>query len=255
VVDDERSVLLGRDGRVLLTYLAGTDDGRPAAFDALPGPGADPDEVADAVTRRLTGHVVGATEDLGDRLAARGARVRRRFRRMRRPLDTDPPPPDWAAADLGAGRRVVPVDAGLDPRAVLPAWFAAYSRPGHPDAYAGTAEEAFAERLVPLLDGTEGPILPWSRLVVDGDGRVLAGVLGIDVPPQGDTIGEVFRDPAPDAAGLGAALLRRVAAVAAGDGVPALHLAVTDGNPAAHVYERLGFRSTGRYVTVVTNQP
>jgi GNAT superfamily N-acetyltransferase len=254
VVDDERSVLLGRDGRVLLTYLAGADDGRPAAFDARPEPGADPDEVADAVARGLTGHVVGATEDLGDRLAARGARVRRRFRRMRRPLDTDPPPPGWADADLGTGRRAVPV-GGVEPRAILPAWFAAYSRPGHPDAYPGTDDEAYAERLLPLLEGAEGPILPWSRLVVDGDGRVLAGVLGIDVPPHGDTIGEVFRDPAPAAAGLGAALLRRVAAVAAGDGVPALHLAVTDGNPAAQVYERLGFRSIGRYVTVVTNRP
>jgi ribosomal protein S18 acetylase RimI-like enzyme len=51
---------------------------------------------------------------------------------------------------------------------------------------------------------------------------------------------ELFRDPAHP--GTGRALLERALQRAAAAGLPALGLAVTDGNPAARLYEAVGFR-------------
>jgi ribosomal protein S18 acetylase RimI-like enzyme len=50
----------------------------------------------------------------------------------------------------------------------------------------------------------------------------------------------VFR--APGHPGTGRALLARALRIAARDGLPGLGLAVTHGNPAARLYEDLGFR-------------
>jgi GNAT superfamily N-acetyltransferase len=249
--EQPRAVRRHAAGGPLLSYLEGTAGGRRAAYDLrVEGEGeAVLAAAVEAVLADLPGWLVSTAAPLGDRLADRGARVRRRFRAMSRALDTDPPPPAWADADLGPGRRAVPLDR--DPRDVLPAWHAAYSRPGHPDGHPGSAEEALTGLLVPLLSGDEGTVLPWSRLAVDAGGRVLAGVVVIDVPELGAVFGDVFRDPDPAAAGVGTGLLRRVIAAAAADGVPALSLAVTDGNPAARVYERLGFRTVESRMTVV----
>jgi len=65
------------------------------------------------------------------------------------------------------------------------------------------------------------------------------------------------RRPGPEHAGLGAALLRRVLALAAATGVEGVGLSVTDGNPAGRVYERLGFvpRSAPTTVLVPRHEP
>jgi GNAT superfamily N-acetyltransferase len=69
----------------------------------------------------------------------------------------------------------------------------------------------------------------------------VAGVVGIDSDGLGPWIGDVFRDPAPAYAGLGAALLQLVLAAAADSGTAEVGLAVSDANPAGRIYERLGF--------------
>ncbi len=46
-------------------------------------------------------------------------------------------------------------------------------------------------------------------------------------------------------------MLRRALALATLHGLPALGLAVSDGNPARRVYERLGFRHMFSSITVI----
>ena len=50
----------------------------------------------------------------------------------------------------------------------------------------------------------------------------------------------MFRGPG--GRGAGRALLKRALGLATRDGLPALGLAVTEGNPARRLYEELGFR-------------
>jgi GNAT superfamily N-acetyltransferase len=237
-----------RDGRgvAVLTYVPAAEGGRLGAMDVHV---LDP-EAADAVVTDMPGWIVSGSPELGDQLAARGATVRRRLRIMTRSLRDDPPPRAWAQADLGTGRRAVPVDR--DPADVFPAWRAAYGRAGHPDHFAGSDADALAQRLVPVLTGDEGVILPWSRLVVETPSeRVLAGAVVIDVESLGPLLADVFRDPDPAYAGLGTALLQRVLAAGAQAGATEIGLAVSDGNRALGVYERLGFVTTKRLTTVV----
>jgi hypothetical protein len=173
--------------------------------------------------------------------------VRRRFHYLRRPLAAELPRA-WAISDVGPGRREVP--CARDPQDVFGAWHAAYSVAGNPDRHLGSHHELLTEELIPLLSGALGPLLPWSRLVVDPDDRVVAGVVVIDNGTLGPWIAEVFRDPGPDYAGLGTALLQRVLVAGARVDAREVGLAVTDGNPARTVYERLGFRTTGSWVTL-----
>ena len=236
-----------RSGRPTMTYVRASDDGRSAAFGVQPVAGVDLADVVDLIGSDLGGWVVSGPGELGDRLAARGAQVRRRFHVLTRPLADDLPPAAWAETDLGAGRRAVRVDR--DPDEVFPAWRAAYP-PGHTDRHPGSDEEALAERLRPLLAGELGPLLPASRLAVDADDRVVAGVVLLQ-SPRGPWVADVFRRPGAEQAGLGAALLRRVIATAAQDGISELGLSVSDGNPARRVYEKLGFYTTADLVTVI----
>jgi GNAT superfamily N-acetyltransferase len=246
----------GADGEPAATYRVTQDSGLPLAFDvepARPGP-AGTAAAAQALITALPGWRLSVSPDLAEQLTARGATVRRRLRTMLRDLAGDPPPVEWAQAPLGGpeagGGRVVPCSR---PAADLfPAWRAAY-RPPHPDGFSGSDADALAERLVPLLAGAHGPVAPsWSRLVVDADERVVAGVVVLAAEPPLDMpwIGDVFRQPGPAHAGLGGALLQRVLSLIAADGVPQVGLAVTDGNPAARVYERLGFRTAMSTATV-----
>ena len=71
----------------------------------------------------------------------------------------------------GAARHEIP----CDPEApeLFEAWHAAYSTPGHPDRHHGSDHELRTQRLIPLLNGSEGQVLPWSRLIVNQHDRVL----------------------------------------------------------------------------------
>ncbi|MEV3873865.1 GNAT family N-acetyltransferase [Streptomyces sp. NPDC049906] len=239
--DVERQVLTGTDGGPVLTYVRGERAGRPWA-DLVEVVGtADP---VPTVLSRMSGWVVSGSVGLGEELVAHGARVLRHAHGMRRELRPAPPEP----APLPPGVRAVAYDH--DPRALLPAWRAAFG-PGHPDHHPGTDEEAFHQRLVPLLEGEVlGPVLPSSVLAVDGGGRVLGGVILTDRDGQ-PWIAEVFRAPGEHHRGLGDALLRRALADAAGRGLASVELVVTDGNPARRGYERLGFVHTLTALTVV----
>lgn len=239
-----REVRCDAQGVPVLTYELGWEDDRPRADDvAVVGP--DP---VGLILAEMSGWVVACPPELGRQLVGQGAQLVHHGHTMRRPLRGDPAVRTWADLDLGVGRRAVPCDR--DAREVFPAWRAAFSSPGHPDRHPGTDEQALAERLVPLLDGAVGPLLPWSALVVDADDRVVAGLVAVDFDGR-DWIADLFRQPGPRHAGLGTLLLRRCLAAAAAAGATEVGLSVTEGNPARRGYERLGFQLVRTSVTVV----
>ncbi|WP_354637452.1 GNAT family N-acetyltransferase [Kitasatospora camelliae] len=106
-------------------------------------------------------------------------------------------------------------------------------------------------RLAPLLSGeAAGPVLPSSRLAVDGADRVVAGVVLTDRDGT-PWIADVFRYPARSYPGLGTELLKVVLADAAERDLTTAGLAVTADNPACRIYERLGFRVVRTAMTVI----
>jgi GNAT superfamily N-acetyltransferase len=245
----QRRVHKDSSGVAVLSYLPYTEPGLSVARDVevLLFP-----EAVEAVLNDLSGFIVSGPAEFGEALTAQGAVVRRRFWRMIRPLAGDPPPDSWAAADLGEGRWEVAVDR--DPREVLPAWWAAYDSESNPDRMTMGQEAALTEQLAPTLTGARGAVLPWSRLVVevapDGRDRVIAGVVVIEFDTE-LLIADVFRHPDPGYAGLGTALLRRVLAAGASAGAGQVGLSVSESNSARRVYERLGFVTVKRSLTVV----
>ncbi|GAA0520331.1 hypothetical protein GCM10009533_19340 [Saccharopolyspora spinosporotrichia] len=227
-------------GGTTVSYV-GAGAGRVRILDAE-GPGA-----ADLVWSRLSDHTVIAPVRLGEELVARGGRPGRRAHGMRRDLRADPPPPQWADAALRRGLRLVACDRPA--HQLVPAWRAAFP-PGHPDAHGGTDEQV-AGMIAPLLAGRVlGPLLPCSALVVDGGDRVVAGLVVNDRDGT-PWVGDVFRLPEPECAGLGGLLLRRAMAELARDGHGAVGLAVTTSNPARHLYRKLGFEITDTWLTVL----
>jgi GNAT superfamily N-acetyltransferase len=247
--EEARTVHRTANGVPVLTYFAESAGGRPMAY-AIEVIGAGDKgmaRAAEAIRADMSGWIVSGPAALADQLVRAGAHVRRRFHFMRRPLTAELPSA-WSISDLGPGRREVP--CARDPQDLFGAWHAAYSAAGHPDRHPGSGHDLLTEQLIPLLSGAVGPLLPWSRLVVDPDDRVVAGVVVIDNGNLGPWVGEVFRDPGPGYAGLGTALLQRVLVAGAQAHAREVGLSVTDGNPARTVYERLGFRTTGSWVTL-----
>ena len=97
-----------------------------------------------------------------------------------------------------------------------------------------------------------GPLLRAGGLALDAESNVVAAILVCASPGEppfgGPWIIQFFR--APGAPGAGRALLRRALAIGARDGLPALSLAVTHGNPAIGVYAAHGFTDVLRSLTV-----
>jgi hypothetical protein len=239
-----RTVHRTADGTPAFSYVPGTAADHSAAYAVeVIGPEAVP-----SILKDLSGWTLSGSPELAAELVAAGAIVRRRFHILRRSLTADSPPSAWSESDLGPGRREVPADRTAPE--LFGAWHAAYSVPGNPDRHLGSPDEMLAQRLIPLLSGAEGPILPWSRLIVDPDDRVVAGVIAIDNGAIGPWLADVFRSPGPNYAGLGEALLRRVLAAAARADVREVGLSVTDGNPARAVYHRVGFETENSFVTL-----
>ncbi|MEV4319550.1 GNAT family N-acetyltransferase [Actinocrispum sp. NPDC049592] len=242
-----RRVITDPDGTVL-SYVPRTRDGRPWADRArATGPGP-----ARIVFDRLAGWAVSCQEDLAGPLIAHGAVVARRGNRMACDLREVPPPPHWRGQRPPAAFRIVPCDRPA--RDLLEAWRAAYPA-DHPDHFPADDQTAVRERLGPLIAGRlYGPLLPFSALVANPRNRIVAAALVNDfageAPRPGPWITELFRQPAPLHAGLGTLLLRRILADAAHAGHTAISLAVTEGNPAQHLYAGHGFRLIEKIVTL-----
>lgn len=216
------------DGRPLATYTGAERDGRRIADLLEPVEGATVDELRDACLRELRGWTVVAPVDLARALIAAGARQRRHATLMTHDLHDVP-------AEIDP--RVVALSVGAEE--LLAAHRAAY-RPDHPDWEFAQDFSAIGK----LLRGElVGPLLACSRMAVV-DERVVGAVIVNDFPGEpphaGPWVSELFRDPA--YRGTGRALLRGALTIAAADGLPALGLVVSGGNPAAGLYLDEGFR-------------
>ena len=122
----------------------------------------------------------------------------------------------------------------------MEAYLAAYP-PGHIDHRDETYEQALRDLEDYVSGRAFGPLLRGSGLAVDREGAVvgaiLIGMLPGDPPLNGPWLIEIFRHPGHR--GTGRALLERALAIA---DLPALGLAVTEGNPARRLYDAVGFR-------------
>ena len=177
-----------------------------------------------------------APVELARALLVAGATQRRHARLMTHDLRGVP-----ASSDP----RVVALSAS--PEELIPSHQAAY-RTDHPD-YELSRDHAAIGKL--LRGELVGPLLGASRMAVV-DGRIVGAAILNDFPGEppyaGPWLSELFRDPA--VPGVGRALLRGALAAAAADGLPALGLAVTGGNPAAGLYEDEGFRTLREDISV-----
>jgi hypothetical protein len=177
-----------------------------------------------------------APVELARRLIAAGAVQRRHARLMTHDLRDVPTHID---------PRVVSLDAS--PEDLLPSHAAAY-RPGHPDYALSRDTSAIAK----LLRGElVGPLLDASRMAVDGGRIVGAAIVNEfpgDPPHAGPWLSELFRDPG--VPGIGRELLRGTLAAASADGLPALGLVVSGGNPAGGLYLDEGFRTVREDISV-----
>jgi len=193
---------------------------------------------------------VAAEEPFGRLLVAAGGRARRHGHVMSRDLLRDPAPPVWREPPLPAGMRLTPVDRpAFD---LAPACLAAYPRT-HPDFDHIPAPERPELELEEIISGRlMGPLLGCSGLAVGEGGAVLGAVLvngtSGQPPTGGPWIAQLFRHPA--ARGTGGPLLRRALALATLDGLPAIGLAVTHGNPARALYAAHGFAEVLESLTV-----
>jgi GNAT superfamily N-acetyltransferase len=248
MTDGPDEELTGAGGTVVARYTRETRAGMPCA--ELVAELAPRAEVVAALLAERPGWVIVTGEALSAALLDAGATRMRHSYQMLRDLRADPPPAEWAELEPPAGLRLVPLRAGPDaPVADLRALTERAYPPGHPDHSPVDGLARLHEAATDLLRDATPPPCPSSAAVYAGD-RPVAAVLNGHRP--GETwVFNVMRDPAEAYAGLGTLLLRRAEAVAAGHGDAVLGLAVSHGNPARAVYARLGFRTTGSYVTVV----
>lgn len=227
-----------------MRFVAGRRGGRPVAeVVAVFAPGA-----ALAIAEQLRGWYVRCREELGAELLALGAQPSRHAHRMLRDLTVDPPPVTWERPDLPPGIRLELPDRSA--AEVFPACAAAFPA-DHPDRRhdrrpPGQAEADFAD----LWEGRElGPQTRAGALAVDAAGAVLGGIV-VTQRDEGPWIGTVFRRPGDDLRRLGEAMTRRALALTAAEGGAAIGLAVTEGNPARRLYDRLGFAVVESALTV-----
>ena len=177
-----------------------------------------------------------APVELGRALLDAGATQRRRARLMTHDLRDVP---------VAVDPRVVALTAS--PEELEPSHIAAY-RPDHPDYEIAQDQTAIGK----LLRGElVGPLLGASRMAVH-DGRIVGAAILNDFPGEppsaGPWLSELFRDPA--VPGIGRELLRGALAAAAADGLVALGLVVTGGNPAGELYLAEGFREVRDDISV-----
>jgi GNAT superfamily N-acetyltransferase len=244
----DRRLFCDGDGRPLASFLPGERDGRPLADLVEPAEGTTIEEIARAMAAELTGWKVAGHVELGRALMELGARPSRHAHVHSRDLRRDPAPAEWADAP-GIG----PLDRTA---AELVDIYAAAYPPSHIDwVYSGPPKDYEAD-LAGVLDGTiAGPRLDASRLALDATGEPIGALIVTnpegDPPFGGPWVAELFRRPGDDLRGTGRALLQAGLAVATAGGLPALGLAVTEGNPARALYESLGFEHVRSSLSVV----
>jgi hypothetical protein len=213
-------LLTDAHGRTIGAFLPGERDGRPLAdlFERA----VSPEDAVPAIMAELPGWRIAGDEALGDALIRAGARRVRHAHVYTHDMTAVPGPGEGEPL----GHRTV---ADLAPA------FAAAFGPRHVDG----ARDPHTS-LQHLLDGE---LLDASGVIVR-EGRVVAGILvgtfAGEPPYAGPWVMELFRDPAHP--GTGRPLLERALHRVSAAGVPALGLAVTDGNPATGLYEAVGFR-------------
>jgi len=248
-------VLTDPTGREVLSYIPVTTGRERWVSDPRIPPGVQLESVVPAVMRGLAGWIVDGDDELVSALIGAGARRRRHASTMAYDLTAAPVPDEWAAPPLPPGLSFAPVDP--DPERLFATYVRAYP-PGHPDAPTGNTRADFDADFAPLLTGEAlGRLLPVSGSVLDAavPGRAVAVCLVNDWPDEGPWISEVFRDPAPRYAGIGAALLRRTLWLGSRAGLRSIGLAVTVGNPAQRVYEKVGFRILSTALNCVIPDP
>ncbi|HEX6021388.1 MAG TPA: GNAT family N-acetyltransferase [Solirubrobacter sp.] len=218
----DRRTLTDTDGTPIATFYDVTRGGRRVAdLLALEVPVK---RALAPILAQLKGYRVAGPVELGRALIEAGGRPVRHAHVYSHDLKTRPepePPP---------GITLTPVDRAADE--LVPAYLAAHP-PDHPD-YVVIADEDSAAWLRSLL---AGPLLGASGLAI-ADGAVVGAILVHEVEPPlgGPWVMELFRDPG--CRGVGRALLERALSRTTGS----LGLVVTEGSPAARLYERLGFR-------------
>ena len=229
-------------GREVGRFVAASREGMPIAdlFELTPGVSA---EVAvPSILATLRGGQLAGEPALARALMAAGARAGRHAHVMSRDLGADPAPGAWCDPEPPEGLRLGPADRPASDLAA--AALAAYP-PDHVDPAHLARPIDHPRELEGLMAGRAlGPLLRCSGLAIDRAGAVVGAVLVNcdDTPPPygGPWVTQVFRGPG--GRGAGRALLRRALGLATHDGLPALGLAVTVGNPAQRLYEELGFR-------------
>ena len=241
-------LLLDADRRELARFKQAERDGRPVADRFTLS--VEPEEALATVLADLAGWRISAAEPFGRLLVEQGGRPQRHGHVLSRDLVRDPAPPDWLEPLAPGGLRLTPVDRpALD---LAPACFAAYPR-GHPDYGHIPSPDRPEIELDEIISGRlMGPLLDCSGLAVRDDGSVAGAILVNatkgDPPIGGPWISQLFRHP--DAPGAGGPLLRRALAVATREGLPAVGLAVTEGNTARALYEAHGFAAVLSSLTV-----
>jgi hypothetical protein len=168
-------------------------------------------------------------------LIAGGAILQRHAHQMR----LDLPPADISMRSTSDFRPFAP--GGVPPvpwKAVLPAFLKAYP-PDHPDHVPG-GESLIDDYLVPYTAGARlGKPLSHASAIAVRDDYAYAGILVVDRPGEGAWVCDIWRDPAPEYAGSGEALLLWSASQLTDYG--ALGLVVTVANDRARrAYERAG---------------
>lgn len=241
----DRLTLTDPEGRTLARMRS---DAPRSAYDVALPPGAPLEDVAAEVAAALAGWHLAAPPELAHALTSHGARLGRHAHLHSRDLRAAPPPRNWGEAPPPEGTRFAPV-RGVDPD-LADAMGAAYPL-GHPDR----ESEAPRDTLAGVVSGAVlGPLLPCSRVLLAADGRACAGVLITDrpgAPPwAGPWLTDVFRHPGRAPRGAGRGLLARALAMAAADGLAALSLVVTEGNPARRIYDALGLRRVTSTINV-----
>ncbi|GAA2787954.1 GNAT family N-acetyltransferase [Crossiella cryophila] len=241
--------LLDGAGRVVATYERGTRMELPYADELRPVDIA-PDDLVKLLFAERKGWVFSAAPEICQVAKASGGTVVRHAHCYSYDLRTQPVDPGWAAGPLPEGLRFSEFSATLDE--IYRAYELAFP-PGHVDHVLDPESER--RNFARLLAGEVlGPVLPCSSLVWDGE--TVVGVIVVndregEPPLGGPWISQVYRDPAPRYRGLGTLLLRRALALGARAGLPAIGLAVTEGNPARWVYAKADFQHVEESMTVL----
>lgn len=240
------------DGQAILEYTREEQE-RPTADDAkilIAQPTHhDLDRAASAVLRELQGWWLNSSDTrLIDALLAQGATTIRHVHLYSRHLgsvDTPdphlPPPFRWSAAEL-------------DSMQVAELLVLAYP-PGHVDHL--TNDPAVEEQEISgLLTGeVVGPLLYEATVAILDPANRLVAVSIVNrspgpAPAGGPWVSQLFRHPDASCIGLGGLALRKSVANLAANGESSVGLAVTDGNPAARLYTRIGFRHISSRIKV-----